>query len=218
MVNNMLVCLHCGNVFSPKSRCNLNQKYCSLNCCKYVNQKRWYKKASEGRYHIKYYLEHKSQIRLNQKRYENQESAKRLKRKAEAKPERKLKKKIYTKSYQQRLDVREKRKKWARDFKKTPKGRLKAKIDNQLRRAKILNSPISKLSRKEWRAKWNEIRDATRGKCLLCNRIVGIENMSMDHVVPLSKGGAHEISNIIAICKRCNSKKGNRDSWIDYTS
>ncbi len=34
--------------------------------------------------------------------------------------------------------------------------------------------------------------------------------MSLEHVVPISRGGKHECSNIVAVCKSCNSSKGNK--------
>lgn len=33
---------------------------------------------------------------------------------------------------------------------------------------------------------------------------------SLDHVVPRSRGGAHTWDNVVACCRRCNVKKGNR--------
>lgn len=33
---------------------------------------------------------------------------------------------------------------------------------------------------------------------------------SIDHVVPRSRGGRHEWENVVACCRRCNVKKGNR--------
>ncbi|MCQ3802607.1 MAG: HNH endonuclease [bacterium] len=33
---------------------------------------------------------------------------------------------------------------------------------------------------------------------------------SLDHVVPRSRGGAHSWDNVVACCRRCNIKKGNR--------
>jgi 5-methylcytosine-specific restriction endonuclease McrA len=35
----------------------------------------------------------------------------------------------------------------------------------------------------------------------------------MDHVVPLSRGGKTEWTNIVAACNSCNSTKGNRMDW-----
>jgi len=33
---------------------------------------------------------------------------------------------------------------------------------------------------------------------------------NLDHVVPRSRGGAHSWDNVVACCRRCNIKKGNR--------
>ena len=33
---------------------------------------------------------------------------------------------------------------------------------------------------------------------------------TLDHVVPLSRGGKHEIENIVLACRKCNIKKGTR--------
>jgi 5-methylcytosine-specific restriction endonuclease McrA len=33
---------------------------------------------------------------------------------------------------------------------------------------------------------------------------------NLDHVVPRSKGGAHSWDNVVAACRRCNSRKENR--------
>ena len=37
------------------------------------------------------------------------------------------------------------------------------------------------------------------------------KDLTLDHVVPSSKGGAHTWTNLVTACKRCNAKKG------DYT-
>lgn len=41
------------------------------------------------------------------------------------------------------------------------------------------------------------------------------ENLTMDHVIPLSLGGKHSIENLAILCKTCNSRKRNRNSF-DY--
>ncbi|OQW46102.1 MAG: hypothetical protein A4S09_16845 [Proteobacteria bacterium SG_bin7] len=34
--------------------------------------------------------------------------------------------------------------------------------------------------------------------------------MTIDHVVPISKGGRHEWDNVVAACGQCNNRKGNK--------
>jgi len=46
-----------------------------------------------------------------------------------------------------------------------------------------------------------------RGICHYCGRKVGRENLTMDHVVPLSRGGKSKKGNIVAACKECNNRK-----------
>lgn len=45
------------------------------------------------------------------------------------------------------------------------------------------------------------------GKCHYCGRSVGRENLTMDHVVPLIRGGKSRKGNIVAACKECNNQK-----------
>lgn len=45
------------------------------------------------------------------------------------------------------------------------------------------------------------------GVCHYCRREVGRENLTMDHVVPLSRGGRSTKGNVVACCKGCNNRK-----------
>lgn len=39
----------------------------------------------------------------------------------------------------------------------------------------------------------------------------GYQYPTMDHVIPRSKGGGHDMDNVVAACHRCNSKKYTKD-------
>lgn len=43
-----------------------------------------------------------------------------------------------------------------------------------------------------------------------CKKCGSLDRLSVDHIIPESKGGAHEVSNFQTLCKSCNSKKGAR--------
>lgn len=59
---------------------------------------------------------------------------------------------------------------------------------------------------------WNDLVSKTGNKCLRCGKN-GVK-LTIDHVVPITEGGTHYISNIQPLCRRCNSIKGNKT--IDF--
>lgn len=61
-------------------------------------------------------------------------------------------------------------------------------------------------------AEWKAIVTRFHGACAYC----GAQNvkLTMDHVVPLAKGGAHSPGNVVPACGPCNSAKCDRD-WSD---
>ena len=46
--------------------------------------------------------------------------------------------------------------------------------------------------------------------CQYCGGKFPFSELTMDHVIPKSRGGDKSWTNIVASCKRCNSRKGNR--------
>jgi 5-methylcytosine-specific restriction endonuclease McrA len=56
-------------------------------------------------------------------------------------------------------------------------------------------------------SKRNRVFERDGWKCLACgNR----DDLTVDHVVPESKGGTHDDSNLQTLCKSCNSRKGTK--------
>jgi 5-methylcytosine-specific restriction endonuclease McrA len=45
--------------------------------------------------------------------------------------------------------------------------------------------------------------------CLYCGNKFKYEDLSRDHVKPVSKGGKDVWTNVVTSCKRCNARKGN---------
>ena len=52
-----------------------------------------------------------------------------------------------------------------------------------------------------------DLRRIYSSPCVECG---STENQSLDHVIPLSRGGSHGIGNITTLCLTCNMKKHNR--------
>ena len=50
--------------------------------------------------------------------------------------------------------------------------------------------------------------------CVYCG---SEQNLSLDHVIPQSKGGSHEPENLVCCCKSCNSSKRDRtpEEWME---
>lgn len=49
-----------------------------------------------------------------------------------------------------------------------------------------------------------------------CQVVVG-DNFTVEHVVPISKGGTNDLVNIVALCHTCNVTKGDGICYILYT-
>lgn len=54
---------------------------------------------------------------------------------------------------------------------------------------------------------WLAVLIDSEGICFYCHIDVGVENLGIDHVVPMCRGGANSIENIVPSCIDCNCKK-----------
>lgn len=63
-----------------------------------------------------------------------------------------------------------------------------------------------------WQKKW---RSRSTVACHWCRKRVKTVDVHVDHIVPLSKGGAHAVENLCVSCARCNLKKHDTlpDAW-----
>jgi 5-methylcytosine-specific restriction endonuclease McrA len=56
-------------------------------------------------------------------------------------------------------------------------------------------------------------RRIAAGRCHYCQREVGAKALTLDHVVPLVRGGRSIRANMVAACKDCNNKKQSLLAW-----
>jgi 5-methylcytosine-specific restriction protein A len=77
--------------------------------------------------------------------------------------------------------------------------------DDTLRREK---ARARALRRTPW---WR--RRIAAGRCHYCQREVGAKALTLDHVVPLVRGGRSIRANMVAACKECNNKKQSLLAW-----
>lgn len=102
-----------------------------------------------------------------------------------------------------------------RKYAKSVKGRIaKHRADNK-RRAKKYNVHHEWTNEQEL-----QLLNESKGFCKICNKYIGIENLTLDHIIPISKvpiGAIYTIKDIQFICKNCNSSKSNKTKK-DYSS
>lgn len=55
-----------------------------------------------------------------------------------------------------------------------------------------------------------EIKIRDGGKCVKCG---SVEELTIDHVIPLSRGGYDIKENAITLCRTCNMRKGSMIEW-----
>ena len=53
----------------------------------------------------------------------------------------------------------------------------------------------------------------TTTHCPICQRVLVYTNESLDHIIPLSKGGKHSKNNVRIICLWCNLDKGSKNPF-----
>lgn len=61
---------------------------------------------------------------------------------------------------------------------------------------------------------WAEVKRRQNYRCPRCGRAEPEIKLTVDHVIPVSKGGRNDASNLQALCGRCNSSKHTKH--VDY--
>lgn len=69
------------------------------------------------------------------------------------------------------------------------------------RRARKYGAKLSDFSMAQWR----EIKSMYNYLCVYCGKKP--KKLTMDHIIPISRGGSHTASNIVPACMSCNASK-----------
>ncbi len=86
-------------------------------------------------------------------------------------------------------------------------------------------APIDPDALKRERARARELRASpwwkrriAAGVCHYCRRPVGHSGLTMDHIVPLGRGGRSTRGNVVPACKTCNTQKQSLlpVEWVEY--
>jgi len=64
-----------------------------------------------------------------------------------------------------------------------------------------------------------QLFDKCKGRCCHCGcELVLGDNFSIEHIIPLSKGGTNDYENTVALCKACNKEKGDDVVDVEFYS
>ena len=102
-----------------------------------------------------------------------------------------------------------------RRYIKTPKGSAGKAAVSEKRRAVKKQATMGDLKAiYDWLQEWKQRESAC---CHWCKDSFNPSQCHVDHVIPLSKGGAHCLSNLVIACAKCNLSKGSKlpDEWLD---
>lgn len=201
-----MLCNYCSNEFEPP---HFNSKCCSDECRakSRIRAKSKYRKTDKGNIAHKKWV-NSDKRKANEKRYRQKPVAKRLAVIRSAKclansPPLQKAKRIRDKSFGKTIRGRKINNIASKKYAQTPEGKI-SQINGKSRRRQLESK--GKVTAKEWAEKLKE-HDYC---CINC----GIdENIEMDHIIPLSKGGAHHIDNIQPLCRSCNASKGSKLQW-----
>lgn len=94
---------------------------------------------------------------------------------------------------------------------KRSKFRLPGKyISLQTYSQRLATGRLNGINNNLWYALVTEVFQRDNYTCTYCGAIGG--EIECDHIVPVSKGGKNEVSNLATACQTCNRKKGAKDA------
>ena len=197
-----MICKICKKEFIPE---HYNQKYCSPECkykAKRISQEK-YKKTEKGMQSYIRWCKNPIKKKIDKKGMEKPK-AKHLAVLRAIKclhnnphlQERKIQR---DKKYSRTEKGREINRKALRKYRKTEKGKRNAKNYKY----NLRNNKSGKIIWEEWEEKLKRLNY----QCQVCG---SKENITIDHIIPLSKGGTNDIDNLQPLCKSCNSRKSNK--------
>lgn len=179
------ICKVCNKNFKTVTR----REYCSSECIK-IHRKQYHKKLNntENRKKLRRLTQQKW-IRTNKGKDYN-----------------KIYMHDYSKQYRENPKNRELIKGYQKKYYQTEAGKIKIYLKVYKRRARL--KQVIHEDYKDW---LKELLSHKYFICHWCGKKFSIDKLTLDHVIPISKGGSDTKENLVPACKHCNSTKQARD-------
>jgi 5-methylcytosine-specific restriction endonuclease McrA len=103
---------------------------------------------------------------------------------------------------------KEKSRRWR--AKDRQRARMAKKEEHSIRRARIANNPVEPISPLL-------VYERDGGMCGICGEEIRMSDFTMDHIIPISKGGGHVYANVHSAHRACNVRRGNRPLDVLYS-
>lgn len=201
-------CPSCGITYTVNTQRlkHGRQISCSRACSYKIRGEKLTKPESEKfdikSYNKAYYLKHSEKIKKHVNEYKRITGYKYVLSEAQKEASRERARKWYANNKQLMID---RAKMWKKE--NTDKVNAGSRSYASRRRGAVGSYSVNDFIR---------LKNIYMGLCAYCKKN---KSDSIDHVVPLSKGGSNYIGNILPVCKRCNSSKGSKTlyEWRQYS-
>ena len=105
-----------------------------------------------------------------------------------------------------RTRYKDKNKEWAKKFREScPDYKQRMIRYEHEKRARLLNASTGTVTKEFLEGIYSQ------EICTYCKKFVAKSKRTLDHIVALTKGGLHDVSNLVMCCYSCNCRKNNLD-------
>ena len=157
------------------------------------------------KYHAEYYQ--KNKVKIEQQKREWEQKHKTEFREYHAKYRRTHRLEIKDRQRKHRTEHRVEFNEYMREYSLRNKGKRLIKEHKRRAAVRIVEGLFTE-------TQWYDLKAKYGNRCLCCGVSEAKGKLTIDHIIPFSKGGTNWIENIQPLCQSCNSKKQAR--VIDY--